>query len=500
MEAASSSCVTMPLLARSITSSVPRAAEPAVSIGGDADKVFGGVDALLSKDDVSPQEVADAAATLAYLQATGQRRLWGKVLENAALVKDSLDAASLSTLLWATSTANVSHYKTLVELSGPAKKLLNSFSPAQLAVVVEGLGRAGLQDLDFFNAVSSLVSNKVKEYSPTDLAKIAWGFAAADVEDVKLLKAIGQSFASAGDKAGAKDAVQLIWALAKLQRRDTVLLDVLLKALKAEKDHVPVDMAALLWSLGVLQYSDTGVITKAIAAVRGAADSLTTEQKIEVLWAISVLGTGEKEASSLVQPVVQAITAAPDAVSPHHAALLFEAVGSHKGALPDQVLRYTQGLYQLVRDHQTQRRTPEVVSFISSVAEAAAVATGARYKPEIEAKVKQMKKVTEDGILLEIAPTFDGKDLKVVLEPLSSSEVSSTSPPHPLGSAVARKNLLEARGYKVVHVLQADWSSVSSREAGAQQILKDIKATVPQAKAQVDALVKKLSEPFDPYA
>jgi hypothetical protein len=53
--------------------------------------------------------------------------------------------------------AGVGHFKTLFELSGPAAGLLKSLSPAQLSVVVEGLGRAGAKDADFFNMVSAQV-------------------------------------------------------------------------------------------------------------------------------------------------------------------------------------------------------------------------------------------------------------------------------------------------------------------------------------------------------
>ena len=56
-----------------------------------------------------------------------------------------------------TKHAGVGHFKTLFELSGPAAVLLKSLSPAQLSVVVEGLGRAGAKDADFYNLVSAQV-------------------------------------------------------------------------------------------------------------------------------------------------------------------------------------------------------------------------------------------------------------------------------------------------------------------------------------------------------
>lgn len=40
-------------------------------------------------------------------------RLWGKVFERAAAVKASFDAASLTSFLWAATTAGVEHFKTV---------------------------------------------------------------------------------------------------------------------------------------------------------------------------------------------------------------------------------------------------------------------------------------------------------------------------------------------------------------------------------------------------
>lgn len=44
--------------------------------------------------------------------------------------------------------AGVGHFKTSYELAGPAAKLLSSFTRAQLATVVESLGKAGVNDAE----------------------------------------------------------------------------------------------------------------------------------------------------------------------------------------------------------------------------------------------------------------------------------------------------------------------------------------------------------------
>jgi hypothetical protein len=43
-------------------------------VQGDLSAVLAEVDAVVSREDASPKDVADAAMTLAYLQARGDRR------------------------------------------------------------------------------------------------------------------------------------------------------------------------------------------------------------------------------------------------------------------------------------------------------------------------------------------------------------------------------------------------------------------------------------------
>ena len=67
-----------------------------------------------------------------------------------------------------------------------------------------------------------------------------------------------------------------------------------------------------------------------------------------------------------------------------------------------------------------------------------------------------------------------------------------------LGPASARAGLLEAAGFKVVQVPFIEFASLKDTKAKAAYILAAVKAAVPGAK--VEALQKKLSEPFDAYA
>lgn len=115
--------------------------------------------------------------------------------------------------------SGVGHFQTLYELSSPAAKLLGSFSPAQLASVVEALGNAGVSDAELMKAVSATVTAKLADFSASQLTKVLAGFAAAGVADVALTKAVlGALAGKAGADASAKDLCQLVWALGKMGR------------------------------------------------------------------------------------------------------------------------------------------------------------------------------------------------------------------------------------------------------------------------------------------
>lgn len=86
-------------------------------------------------------------------------RIWGKLFEQVSAHSAEFTAPTLASFLWATSTANVSHYKTVAELAGPAAALLKSMTPAQLSVVVEALGAAGVADAQMYSAVADAVSH-----------------------------------------------------------------------------------------------------------------------------------------------------------------------------------------------------------------------------------------------------------------------------------------------------------------------------------------------------
>lgn len=172
----------------------------------------------MSSDAASAKDVADAAMGLAYLQARADRRLWGKVFERAGALKAGFDAASLTAFLWAASAANVTHFKTLFELSGPAARLLPTLSPAQLATVVASLGKAGVSDAELFRAVSDRVAAKPGDFTAAQLSQLLWGAAAGGAPAGALAKAAAGALAGKAGEAGAKDLAQAAWALGKLGR------------------------------------------------------------------------------------------------------------------------------------------------------------------------------------------------------------------------------------------------------------------------------------------
>lgn len=130
----------------------------AVAVEGNVDAFLSDVDAVIGSDACSAKDVADAALAFTYLQAKGNRRAWGKLLEKAASLKASFDPATLSSFLWAVATSNVTHFKTIYELAGPAQAQLASFNAQQLSFVVEALGKAGVSDVELFKAVSARVT------------------------------------------------------------------------------------------------------------------------------------------------------------------------------------------------------------------------------------------------------------------------------------------------------------------------------------------------------
>ncbi|GBF92217.1 hypothetical protein Rsub_05299 [Raphidocelis subcapitata] len=475
-------------------------------VEGDLAGVLREIDAAISAEGAGPKDVADAALSLAYLQARGDRRLWGKIFAKAGALKAGFDAASLTAFLWAATTANVGHFKTAFDLAGPAAKLIGSFTPDQLATVVEALGKAGVNDPDLFKAVSDRVAAKGGEFTAAQLAKVLWGAAAAGAADGKLAKAATAALLGKLADASARDAAQATWALAKLGRADKPALDALSKALAAKSaDAAPADAAAAVWALATLNHKpEAGALAKASAAIKAGAGELSTEQAIHAAWGLALLG-GDKDAfAALLSAAGAAVAAAPDCVSVQALAALCEAqtlaidrLGTQAPKLPDQVYAYAQGMYGLAADAAKARRPAAAAAFRSALATAAARAAGARYKPEIAAAVAALPRKTSDGLPVEMGLDLD-KDLKVAILPLDAGSVSTTSPPHHLGAAEAAKRLLEARGYKVAPVLQSAFDAAKDDAGRAAVVLAAIKAAAPGSK--VTALERQLSAPFDPYA
>eukprot|EP00879_Flechtneria_rotunda_P001647 GHRR01001807.1.p1 GENE.GHRR01001807.1~~GHRR01001807.1.p1 ORF type:complete len:551 (+),score=256.25 GHRR01001807.1:137-1789(+) len=494
---------------RTLTSSLAPAAAAAQSqVHGNVAAVLSEVDAIISREDAGPKIVADAAMALAYLQARSDRRLWGKIFERAAANKGSFDPASLTSFLWAATTAGVGHFKTTFELSGSAVKLLGSFNTAQLATVVEALGTAGVNDVELMQAVSSRVASKPGDFTASQLAKILYGFAAAGNHDVALMKAaLGALAGKAGADASARDLAQVVWALAKLGRADNNTLGSLSKALSAKlgAGEAAQDVVAAVWGFAQLNHKpDAGLLTKAAAAIKGAAADLSTEQQIQAAWSLALLGQGDKDLySSLFGVLGSAIAAAPDSASIPLLAKLAEAqmlvadkLGGQAPKLPEQVQRYAWSMHGIVTGAANKKANASSAAFKSEVAEATARATGARYKPEITAAVSKLAKITHDGLPVEIA--LD--DLKVAVLPVEADALSTSSARAPLGPLAAKMELLRARGYAPALVPAPGFNAQPDATAKAQFVLSAIRAAAPGVSSQLNALEKKLKERFDPYA
>jgi len=486
---------------RGLASSAGAAAAPAtaVAVEGDVDGFLRDVVGVIDSDACGAKDVADAALALTYLQAKGNRRVWGKVMEKASAVKASFDPATLSTFLWSVATSNVAHFKTTYELVGPAEAHLKAFTPAQLSFVVEALGKAGVNDVELFKQAAARVLAKPADFKPAELSRILWGFAAAGQHDAKLVKAAVKAITEKGDAAAARDLVQVVAAHAAMGRADKAVLDAACKALKGKLDkpeHV-TDAAGLVAALASLAYPpDAELLAKASALVKAGAGELSTAQQIQTAWGMATLGAADKEAlGALLAAAAAAVAKAPEAVSIADVALLAEAalMSADKGGpkVPEQVLTYALHVHALARDGAALRRSKPAADFRADVAAATATALGARYKPDVAKMVAAFGKTTADGLAVELGAEVD-KDVKVAVECLESGA--------PAGAAAARARLLEARGYKVVTVRQGEWAGLADAKAKAGFLLNAIKAAAPAAAGKVAALAKELEKPFDVYA
>lgn len=494
------------VLSRSISTSVSTWAEPLteVPVEGNVEAVLKEIDAVVSSESATGKEVADAAVSLAYLQAKGNRRVWGKVFERAIASKDSFDAASLSSFLWAATTAGVDHFKTVYELSGPVAAQLKAFSPSQLSLAVEALGKAHVKDAELFGKVADVVVADIGKFKPAELARILYGFGAACQQDARLVKAVSKALADKAGDLSAREASQAVWGLAKLRRSDKATLDALVRAAKGKlgAGESAVDAAALAWSLGFLAYKPDAETSKALgAALKAGAAELAPSHAIDAAWGLAVSGGADAQAvSALFSAIAAAVDKAPESFDVYQLGALYTAAALVPEAkLPEQVLSFSRKMYHLGAEAIRSKRPAAVQAFRDDVAEAAARASGARYRPEITAAVKGFAKATSDGIAVDIAVDLDAST-KLAIEPVGPHCLSEGSGAL-LGPALARARLLESRGLKVVNVPISEWAALGGdAKAKAAYLLKAVKAQVPGAASKVDALQRKLEEPFDAFA
>lgn len=489
---------------RAISTSFAAQAQPLteVAVEGNVEALLAEIDRVVSAESSTAKDVADAAVSLAYLQAKGDRRLWGKVFERAQATKASFDAASLSNFFWAASTANVGHFQTLAELAGPAAALLPSLTPTQLSIVVEGLGRAGVSDAQLFANVADVVVAKIGSMSAPDVARVVYGFGAANVQDGAVAKAAAKVLAERAGDLGVREAGQAVWGLARMRRADKAALDAVVRAVKGKLASADngVDVAGLAWGLAHIGYKADADATRSLAAaLKTAAPQLTPAHAIDAAWALGVLGAGDKEAvSALFNVAASAISAAPDSLSPAQVAALYEAAAlTPEAKLPEQVNAFAAKMHALVDEGARSKASSGLVAFRQAVAKAAATALGARYRPEIAQAVAAFPVVTPAGVYIDIAVSLDN-GAKFAIEPVCVKDLSSSG--SLLGAALARAGLVASQGYKPVLVPYPEWAAVEGEQAKAAYLLTKIKAIVPAASSKVNELQRKLEQPFDAYA
>lgn len=503
-EQASLATFAMPMAARSISTSSATGAEALteVAVEGDAESLLAAIDDIVSKEDVTAKEVADAAVALTYLQAKSNRRLWGKVFEKASATKASFDAASLSSFLWAATTAGVGHFATIAELAGPAAALLKSFNPAQLSIVVEALGKAGVADAELYGKVADQVAAKPGDFKGADLARLLAGFGGAGIVDVRLAKVLSKELVGKAGELNLREVAQAVWGLAHLRRADKPLLDALGKAARSKlsSSESAVDAAALAWSLATLGAKPDAETVKGLAgALKAGAGELTPSHAAQGAWGLALLGGDKDAVSSLLSVAARAIDKDPASLDVHVlAAIHTAAVLSGGGGLSPAVSAYVQKVYGLAQDHAKTKRAGAGSAFRAELAQAVARAGGARYRPEITSAVSGFSRTAPDGSTVELALDLD--NLKVAILAADATDLTSNAPHVALGPLLARGRVLETQGFKPVVIPSTEFAGLKDDKAKAAFVLSALKSAVPSAASKVATLSKKLDEPFDAYA
>ncbi|MEW5305798.1 MAG: hypothetical protein WDW36_008316 [Sanguina aurantia] len=492
-------------ISRSMASAAAVSAEALtdVAVEGDAEALLRSVETVLASHQVTIQELSDAAVALTFLQLKGNRRIWGKLFEAVSARSAEFTAPTLAAFLWATTTANVSHYKTIAELAGPAASLLKGMTPAQLSVVVEALGAAGVADAQLYSAVSDVLSAKGADFKGADLARILGGLGASGAVQPVLAKALAKALAAKSGELGVREAAQAAVGLAHMRKADKATLDVLVKAAKSKmaSSESAKDAAALAWSLATLGFKADGETVKALgAALKAGSAELTPSHAAQAAWGLSLLGGDKDVIAGLFSAVASAVEKAPDSLDVEVVALLHTAAAVSDVKLqPEAVAAYAKKVYSLSVDHTAHKLPAAAVAFRADLAEAVARALGARYRPEVAAAQKTYGRTAPDGSAVPLVMDLD-KDMKVALLAADASDLSSTAPYAPLGPLLARARVLDGQGYHSVIVSSEDWALLKTPKAKAAYILTSVKSGVPSASAKVAALSKKLEEPFDAFA
>lgn len=481
---------------RGVSSSAPAAAGALsqVTVDGNLSGFLAELDRVVSSETCSAQELSDSAVSLAYLQANGDRKLWGKVFQKASSLSSTLDPASLSSIMWASTTANVGHYKTMFEFTAPFAAQMQKFTPTQLSLAVEGFGKSGVNDIELFDAVSKQVMSKLSDYKSSDLARILWGYAAAGVSDSALVKAV-LGAASTKDMT-FRECGQVLWAMAKTNKGDKATLDAVFKAAKKAKDmDSACDAAAFIWSCATLASSPgPELLASTAAAVKASAADLSPEQMVHTAWAFAVLGA--KDAAlhkALHEGACKAVDASPDALSMDVLAALYESscMAGADAPLSPKVAAYVSSMYTLASATTAHLSTAEVKAASEDLATSVAAALGNKYRPDITAAAKSYA-ATAASLSVPLAVPLDVASTKICFEICQDGANS--------GAKVARSAVLAAKGYKSVFVPLADLSALPDAKAKATYVLNKMKADVPATAGKAAELLKDLEKPFNLYA
>eukprot|EP00873_Tetraselmis_striata_P022749 jgi/Tetstr1/443013/TSEL_031073.t1 len=417
---------------------------------------------------------ADMDAGGATAQALGARLLGA--VEACLSAEEGVEPADLASTLRSVADLGLDLTQQQVELVvGHAVASLPAVPPAILASVLHSLPptasqlpRGGRAMTPLFDAAAPHVAATVADFSTGELASIAWAFATLhEVHNAKypdLMDAIAATISDRCGEAGAvglREAAKLAWAYAALGHHDSRLMDSLAGAALCTLLHAgPLDLSMLAWAFSTLAAPApelfAGLRAQLAAQPPGDFDSTTLAN---ILYSFAAVGELTPELAASVQPALSTADSAQPLGEEElgrlfmaHLAIVDAAPADTKrrGLLPPRLLERARAVWnrELAVTAERGREQPKPVLRAVTYA---LDRMGIAYREWA---------LTADGLLLvplACAVRAGASVANVAVRVYGPMQRSSTDPPRLLGKVQLQNRLLEARGWRVVGLMQEEW-------------------------------------------